>query len=57
MMHTIISLSDVFWQNDAVQPISEPFGNGAAEYIRYNGEKRLQRLFSTDPTDYLKILK
>lgn len=57
MIHTIVSLADVFSQDKMCSSVYESFGSGTAEYIRYNGEKRLNRLFSTVPSDYLKILK
>lgn len=54
MIYTVVSLYDVF-REDASQPIFESYKNGVAEYTEYNGEKRLKRLFSTAPADYLNI--
>ena len=56
MMHTIISLADVFSEVPQQKRYVEKYGSGCAEYIEYNGRKRLHRLFSTDPNDYLNLI-
>jgi len=56
MMHTVVSLYDVFSDGYPAETIVERHGNCSAEYIKYNGEKRLHRLFSTVPSDYLNII-
>ena len=55
MIHTIINLADVFADTTAERIVVERYRSGKAEYIRFNGQKRLHRLYSTDPADYLNI--
>lgn len=55
MIYTIVSLADVFAQEEPQQVTTEYRGNTVCEYISYNGEKRLRRLFSTDPADFLHL--
>lgn len=54
MIHTIVSLDDVFPQTLPEKFIRLTSG-GYSEYCVYNGEERLLRLFSTVPSDYLKV--
>ncbi len=49
MMHTIISLDEVF---PAEQPAEVTIKRVNSGYEEYSGNK-LRRLFSTDPADYL----
>ncbi len=49
MMHTIISLDDVF---PAEQPADVTIRRVNGRFEEYSGDK-LRRLFSTDPADYL----
>ena len=55
-MYTVVSLADVFAQPPTYDFTTEQCGSGFAEYYMYNGEKRLNRLFSTNPADYLNII-
>ncbi len=56
MMHTIISLSDIF-ADDTSLSLSAQYQNGIyREYLTLNGQKQLHRLFSTNPRDYLDII-
>ncbi len=55
MIHTIINLAEVFAE-DAFPEIETTKTNGGyAQYITVNGERRLHRLISTTPSDYLNI--
>ncbi len=55
MMHTIISLSDIFAGSDNTDIITELSDNGYREYVTVNGKRHLRRCFSTDPQDYLRL--
>lgn len=55
MIHTIIDLNEVFANSEEPEIFTEPTNGGYAEYITVNGKKRLRRLFSTRPQDYLGI--
>ncbi len=55
MMHTIISLNDIFASVDDPYIITELSDSGYNEYVTVNGQKRLRRCFSTDPQDYLRL--
>jgi len=55
MIHTIVSLDEVFAQNMDIQVTTEKTSFGYAEYITADGKKQLRRLISTDPAQYLKL--
>lgn len=55
MIHTIVSLDDVFAHNGDIQVSTEKTSFGYAEYITTEGKKQLRRLISTDPAQYLKL--
>ncbi len=55
VLHTIISEYDIFRnESDFKQPQFMDIQNGFIEFDEYNGEKRVLRLHSTDPSMYLK---
>ncbi len=55
MIHTIVSLNEVFAQNTDIQVTTEKTSCGYAEYVTSEGKKQLRRLISTDPAEYLKL--
>ena len=55
MIHTIIDLNDIFADTNEPALTTEHTKNGYVEYITVNGNKRLHRLFSTIPKDYLSL--
>lgn len=55
MIHTIVSLEEVFAQNMDLQVTTEKTSFGYAEYVTTQGKKQLRRLISTDPAQYLKL--
>ncbi|MBQ9947519.1 MAG: hypothetical protein IJO91_03935 [Oscillospiraceae bacterium] len=54
MIHTIVSLDDVFASHEAISTDLQKTSNGYAEYITVNGRRQLRRIISTDPAEYLK---
>ncbi len=54
MIHSIVSLNDIFADNRSYQTVTEQVSCGYAEYSVINGKKQLVRLISTDPAQYLK---
>ncbi len=55
MMHTIIDLNEVFADGSELGLTTVLTSSGYSEYVTVNGKKRLHRLFSTRPHDYLNI--
>ncbi|MGN0650138.1 MAG: YlzJ-like family protein [Oscillospiraceae bacterium] len=53
MIHTIISLYDVFASPQPEQVVTERISCGYAEYRSVNGKRTLSRVISTDPRVYL----
>ncbi len=54
MIHSVVSLSDVFASREEVSSELQKTPCGYAEYITVNGRRQLRRLISTDPAEYLK---
>lgn len=54
MIHTIVNLEEVFAEPEAPKIVTEKTDCGYAEYITVNGKRRIHRLISTKPADYLK---
>lgn len=54
MIHSIVSLCDIFADTITYKTETCRVGCGFAEYITVNGKKQLRRLISTNPADYLK---
>lgn len=54
MIHTIVSLEDVFGSQEVIDSDFQKTSNGYAEYITVNGRRQLRRIISTDPAEYLK---
>lgn len=55
VLHTIISEYDIFRnQDDIYQPQYMNISDGFIEYNECKGEKKIVRLHSTNPYDYLK---
>ncbi len=54
MIHTIVSLYDVFADPDAPKAVTRKIDGGLAEYMEENGKLRLNRVISTNPSVYLK---
>lgn len=52
MLHTIVSLDDVFYQTPE-ELKTMAFKNGYAMYAIKNGNRELKSFFSTNPYDYL----
>lgn len=55
MIHSIISMDDIFCNMDSCYPntVCKPVNGGIVELTDYCGEKRVNRLYSTDPYMYL----
>lgn len=53
MIHTIISLDDILWQENNEEIVTECVSGGYAEYYTLNGKRTLRRFFSTNPALYL----
>ncbi len=56
MIHTIIDLSEVLFDNTTADISFERTKNGYCEYITVNGQKKLHRMFSTSQRDYLSVI-
>ena len=54
MIHTIISLDDVFASQQTENIVTERISCGYAEYRSVNGKRALSRVISTDPRVYLE---
>lgn len=54
LLHTIVSMEDIFATNSAADIKTEKINGGHTEYEKVNGEYKLRRLISTDPAMYLK---
>ncbi len=53
MIHSIISMDDIFFTENTVRTEYQPIGGGLLELNTVDGEKRVCRLHSTDPYLYL----
>lgn len=53
VLHTIIGMDDIFATNSAADIKTEAIKGGVVEYEKVNGEYKLRRLVSTDPSMYL----
>ena len=54
MIHSIISIEDIFYNDVGQDAEYRRVSGGYAEYVTINGRKRMRRLVSTDPSEYLK---
>lgn len=54
MIHTIVSLDDVFASPQTEWSVIEQISCGYAEYRGVNGKRVLSRVISTDPRVYLE---
>lgn len=55
ILHTIVSLADIFPQETPVSTVTRRTRYGFCEYTVTDGVQRLSRRFSTDPADFLDI--
>ncbi len=55
MIHTIVSLEEVFADKEYLQLITEGYDIGYSEHIGASSQKQVRILFSTNPRDYLSI--
>lgn len=53
MIHSIISMDDIFFTENTVRTEYQPIGGGFLELNTVGGERRVCRLHSTDPYLYL----
>lgn len=53
MIHSIISMDDIFFTENTVRTEYQKIGGGLLELNTVGGEKRVCRLHSTDPYLYL----
>lgn len=53
MIHSIISMDDIFFTESAVKTEYRPISGGLLELNTVDGKKRIRRLHSTDPYLYL----
>lgn len=55
MIHSIVSMDDIFCNKDSgyQNSVSRSVNGGILELTEYCGEKRISRLYSTDPYMYL----
>ncbi|MBQ8171001.1 MAG: hypothetical protein IJZ95_03310 [Oscillospiraceae bacterium] len=55
ILHTIVSLADIFPQEPPVSIVTRRTKYGFCEYTVTEGVRRISRRFSTDPADFLDI--
>lgn len=53
MIHSIISMDDIFFTENTVRTEYRPIGGGLLELSTVDGKKQIRRLHSTDPYLYL----